>query len=73
MSVFKRSDFEFSYPANVRCVDSTLHFERPARLTKWDIACVLDDIDPFGCWLVIYDVFKRTELIDFMNKKLDDQ
>lgn len=73
MSVFKRSDFEFSYPANVRCCVPSLQFERPARLTKWDIACVLDDIDPHGCWLVMYNAFKRHELIDFMYKKLDNQ
>lgn len=70
MYIYKRSDFEFSYPPAVRCVNPDYKFERPSRLTKWDVATILNAVEPELPWTHIYDAFKYAELVDRLNTKL---
>lgn len=67
--MYQRSDFLFTHPAAVRCVNKALWFERPARLTKFDVAKVLQELEPRIPWTHIYDSFKYAELVERLNTK----
>lgn len=72
--MFTRGDFTFSQPTGVKYLGHDFKFERPSRLTKFDVACVLDVLTGHRLhWCIIYDVFTYRELVDCLNVEFEKQ
>lgn len=64
--MFKRSDFIFE-SNKIRFVGNQYNFDNPNNLSKWEIATILQILQPRKHWCIIYHSFKKVELIDHLK------
>lgn len=68
--MFQSSDFQFVTLTKVVYLGRDYFFERPRRLTKYDIASVLDVFQPSFGWRFIYHNLSVEQLVSLLKEVL---